>query len=152
MSVCPECHQKIKQAYKEMLDKHVLTMLKHSAELVIKTKVNEVRRTDVCESKTDYVNFSRLRFFGLLAKCTDKRGSWLITRNGWAFLRGEIKLSKWVLIRENHIVEHSTERLTVRDVYHGSEAIQTTFEYFDDYGQPVGFRPVRQQSRQLTLI
>jgi hypothetical protein len=74
----------------------------------------------------------------------------LITRNGWAFLRGEIQIHKWVLVRENHIVSYSPELVSVRDVYYGSEAITTTFEYFDEYGNQVGYRPM-QASRQGVL-
>ncbi len=69
------------------------------------------------------------------------KGQWLITRNGWAFLRGEIELSKYVLVSNNHIKERSDEKVTHRNVNAGVMEITTAFEYFDDNNRPVGLRP-----------
>lgn len=145
--ICNHCGQKIKQAYKETLSKHKLTMLQTVARHVIATGVNDYDLKDMVHNHNDYTNFQKLRFHGLVHHVKDSagnkvRGHWLITRNGWAFLRGQIELPKYVLVRENSIVERSPELIHVKDVYRGSEAITTVFEYFDDAGNMVGVRPI----------
>lgn len=156
--VCHACGQPIKQAYKEVLTKHKLTMLQEAARHIIETGVN-----DFCldyrhmENYNNFNNFQKLRYHGLVHHVRDRsgnkvRGHWLITRNGWAFLRGEIELPKWVTVRNNSIVERCPETIHVKYVYHGSEVIQTTWEYFDEAGNPVGVRPVLKTNNQASLL
>ena len=140
-------------------------MLKAAAKEVIETNKNDFRKRDIADiqnSNTAYNNFQKLRYHGLIAHVTDsgvkQRDRWLITRNAWAFLRGEIELPKWVMIRNNHIDEsfnRCDDTIGVKGVYRGSDAITTTFEYFDhDTGAQIGFRPVLppKPAEQQTLI
>jgi len=159
---CDHCGQKIQQTHKEMLTKHKLTILKVAAQHVMSTGVNDFRMRDMGDfttSPSDYNNFSKLRFHGLITPVKDKlsdrkiKGRWLITRNGWAFLRGELDIPKYVMVRNNSVQSRSDARISVRDVFYGSEVIQTTFEYFDDAGKPVGVRPLlpSANNKQLSL-
>jgi len=153
---CNHCGQEIKQAHKETLSKHKLTMLKAAARTVMETNVNDFSLHE-SSNITDYNNFQKLRYHGLahhvrLQNGYVKRGSWLITHNGWAFLRGELNLPKWVTVRNNRITDRSSELINVRDVYYGSEVVHTIFEYFDESGKPVGPRPIHQPSLQISLI
>lgn len=142
--------------HKETLNKHKLTMLKRGAEEVIRTGYNVIDIGIFRDSINDYNNWQKLRYCGLIWHVTQNgqviRGKWLITRNGWAFLRGEIDLPKWVLVQDNHIIDRSPERINVKDVYRGSESIVTTFEYFDDNGRPIGHRPTAKPDLQVTLL
>lgn len=152
--ICPHCGQPIKEAHKEVLNKMKLTMLQIAGRHVQQTLTNDFMLRDFTAPKEAerpvWSNFQKLRYHGLVAKVKDKqtdrvvKGRWLITRNGWAFLRGDIELPKFVLVRNNHIVpdSHSKQLIGIRDVYRGSDVIQTTFEYFDDAGRMVGVRPV----------
>lgn len=156
--ICHACGQKVQEAHKESLNKMKLTMLQKAAKHVMETMKNDFRVYDfVGEDEFKlFNNFQKLRYHGLITPARDNqdrriKGRWLITRNGWAFLRGELDIPRYVLVRNNRIVEKSSERTLVRDVYYGSEAIQTTFEYFDDYGQPVGYRPGYKE-RQTALV
>lgn len=160
---CDHCGQKIQQAHKEMLTKHKLTILKAAAQYVMSTGVNDFRMRDMGDftsNPSDYNNFSKLRFHGLITPVRDKatdrkiKGRWLITRNGWSFLRGELSIPKYVLVRNNAVQTKSDVLLSVKDVYYGSDVIQTTFEYFDDDGRPVGVRPLQPgaNSKQGRLI
>lgn len=156
-NICDHCGQEIKQSYKEKLSKHKLTMLQTVARHVIQTGVNDFNLRNLNDSTTNYINFQKLRYHGLVHHVKEngvkKRGHWLITRNGWAFLRGEIELPKFVLIKNNTIQSRSPETIHVKDVYRGSEVIETTFEYFDDDGKPVGVRPTAfKDDRQQRLI
>lgn len=151
--VCHSCGQPIKETHKETLSKQKLTMLQTAARLVMETGVNDFRKRDVgdfASSPTAYNNFQKLRYHGLITQVkkdgVKHRDRWLITRNAWAFLRGEIELPKWVMVRNNHIDENfprCQDLIGVKDVYRGAEEIVTTFEYFDhDTGEQIGFKPV----------
>jgi hypothetical protein len=148
--VCKCCGQRIQQAHKESMDKTRLLMLKSAAQHVISTGINDFKKRDLGldqMSLSAYGNFGRIRYHGLITPVRDKanrriKGRWLITRNGWAFLRGEFNIPKYVLVKNNSIESRSDTTISVRDVYYGSETIQTTFEYFDEDGKPVGARPV----------
>lgn len=145
--VCPACSQEIKQAHKEHISKHKLTMIQMAAKHVMSTGVNDFKKRDVPGMKENsaYGNFQKLRYHGLIANVKVNgvkfRDRWLITRNSWSFLRGDIKLHKYVIVKNNHIEAWSEEKIHVKDVYYGSEVIHTTFEYFDSDGKMVGVRP-----------
>lgn len=128
-----------KQAHKETLNKHKLMLLQEAASHVMKTLKNEFPLHELSGNINSYNNFQKLRYSGLIFKV--KRGTWGITRNGWAFLRGEIALPKYVLVRDNHIITKSNNLVYLKDIYYGADYIQTVFEYFNEYGEPVGLRP-----------
>lgn len=144
---CPHCGEQheVKNVRREMLNKHKLTMLKIAAQHVVETNVNDFKLSELSGDVNNYTNWQKLRYHGLVHHVKKngviQRGRWLITRNGWAFLRGELELPKWVDVKENTIRDRAPQTIGVKDVYRGSEAINTTFLYFDDYGTPVGVRP-----------
>lgn len=144
--ICFHCGQKIKLARKEVFNKGLCTSLQTAAVYISATGKNDFDIHTLFNDTNTYNNFQKLRFFGLVHHVTKNgvnvRGHWLITRNGWAFLRGEQRTHKWVKVQNNRIIEHSPETIRVQDAYHGSEVIHTTFEYFDASGYPVGYRPV----------
>lgn len=149
---CGEAHI-VQQAHKEQMDKTLLLMLKASARWVIDNNKNDFKKRDLGlseMSQSAYGNFGRLRYHGLITPVRGEdgkriKGRWLITRNGWAFLRGTLNIPKFVLVKNNTITSRSDKLTSVRDVYYGSEVIQTNFEYYDDDGNQVGFRPAFQQ-------
>jgi hypothetical protein len=63
-------------------------------------------------------------------------------------------LPTFVLVKDNHIKKRSEQLINVKDVYRGSEIIETSFEYFDEAGNPVGIRPLvtKPKSDQLGLL
>lgn len=153
---CAHCGSFVPLAHKETLSKHKLTMLQTAANHVKATHVNDFALSDLSADSNNYNNFQKLRYHGLVHHVKDngvvKRGHWLITRRGWQFLRGEIEINKWVKVKQNELVEWSTETIGVKDVYRGAEAIVTTFEYFDDNGNMVGVRPLNvHKNNQLSL-
>lgn len=122
-------------------------MLKAAASHVMATMQNDfmVRDISAPEEYKLYSNFHHLRFHGIVAK-VKKDGKvvprhWLVTRNGWAFLRGEIDLPAYVLVKDNEVKSRADKRVTLKDLLHGEDYIQTSFEYFDDDGNPIGVRP-----------
>jgi len=157
--LCDHCGQEIKEAHKEVLNKMKLTMLQTAAAHVKQTMKNDFKVYEFApeEQFKTYNNFQKLRYHGLITPVRDNmnrriRGRWLITRNGWSFLRGELQMPSYVTVKNNRIDQHSAHLISVRDVYRGSEAITTTFEYFDEWGKPIGYRPVLQHNPQLSLV
>ncbi len=141
-----------KPIHKESIDKRKAKMLRRAADHVVQTGVNQFRKADlnlIDFGQSAYGNFGALRYHAVIAKVIDKKtkkpikGEWLITRYGWEFLRGARKLNKWVIVQDNHI-RQDLERgpfISITDVYAGAEELHTHFEYFDDDGHMVAFRP-----------
>lgn len=146
--VCNHCGQRIPMARKELLNKQMIKMLKRSAAHVMTTMDNNFMVRDFTEPAEfkQYNWFSHLRLHGLIFKQRtadgkELRGRWGITRNGWAFLRGEKQLPAYVLVRNNSIQSRADELVGFNQVWRGEDTMQTSFEYFDDAGRPVGIRP-----------
>jgi hypothetical protein len=144
---CNHCGQRIQLQRKEVLGKGKIRMLKAAAAHVMTTMQNDfmVRDISAPEEYKLYSNFHHLRFHGIVAK-VKKDGKvvprhWLVTRNGWAWLRGEIALPKYVMVKDNAIQSRSDQLIYLKDRLGGEDYIQTSFEYFDDDGNPVGIRP-----------
>lgn len=153
---CGELHEVTTR--KEFLNKHKLELLKTAAKYVSNSMDNNFGLKDVFgDDINSYNNFQKLRYHGLVHHVKKNgdpvRGRWLITRNGWAFLRGELKLASWVMVRGNRVMEQrSVDMLSVKDVYIGSDILDTVFEYFDENNKPVGWRPTaKDRNMQLTL-
>lgn len=152
--VCDHCGQRIPLTRKEMLNKHKIQMLKRAATHVKERfdageqDANDFMVRDFTEPEDfkRYNFFSHLRLHGLVFKQTDAagnvlRGRWGITRNGWAFLRGQLQLPAYVLIKNNSIESRADELVNFGQVWRGEDTMQTSFEYFDEDGRPVGIRP-----------
>lgn len=144
---CNHCGQRIRLQRKEMLNKAKVMMLKRAAEHVLSTMTNDFMTRDFTtdEEYKLYSNFQHLRYHGLIAHVKVNgqklRKHWLITKNGWAFLRGDIDLPKYVLVKDDHTQSRADQRVYLKDLWYGEPYIQTSFEYFDDDGKPVGIRP-----------
>lgn len=127
--------------HKETLNRHKLNLLQQGADEVNRTGNNIVDIKLFADNINSYNNWQKLRYHGLIAHVTEngikQRGKWLITNNGWAFLRGDISLPKFIMIGENHIVEKSNEQLDARDLYRESEIVESTFEYYEPTYRPV---------------
>lgn len=152
--VCNHCGQRIPLVRKEMLNKHKIQMLKRAATYVKQQYDNGaedpnnfmVRDFTEPEDFKRFNFFSHLRLHGLVFKQTDAagnvlRGRWGITRNGWAFLKGNLQLPAYVLIKNNHIESRADQQVDFGQVWRGEDTMQTSFEYFDEDGRPVGIRP-----------
>ncbi len=144
---CTHCGQRIRLQRKEMLNTAKVRMLKRAAEHVMSTMKNDFMTKDFTSNDEYklYSNFQHLRYHGLIAHVkvngTKLRKHWLITKNGWAFLRGDVELPKYVLVKDDHTQSRSDKKVYLKDLLHGEPYVQTSFEYFDDDGNPVGIRP-----------
>lgn len=162
-SVCNELHV-VMDAKKLHMDRQKIEMLQRAAGHVMQTNNNRFKKSElnlVDFGQSAYGNFPSLARFGLIAKAWDKqtqrpiRGIWVITRLGWAFLRGEVTIKSWVMVKDKH-VQHGLgygPELNLREMRLGVDTIQTNFEYFDDDNRMVAFRPgVTNRPQQGTLL
>ena len=67
---------------------------------------------------TERANFTKLRFFALVAKVRDLNGKhlpghWLLTRRGSRFLKGLEAVSRTVETQANKVIAHSAEKVFV---------------------------------------
>lgn len=159
---CTECGKPhvVQDSHKESLTKIKCNMLKAAAALVVSTGRNDFKKSDLpSQNHSEYANFQKLRYHGLIAQVRTNgvkmRDHWLITRNGWAFLRGELKLPKFVLVQDNSTLEYGRSDVLVSllDVLQGGDYMETRFEYFDeDTGAMVGLRPAQLKVYEQTSL
>lgn len=164
---CDHCGQRIPLARKELLNKQMIMLLSRAASHVEaqyraghKDANNFMVREFSEPAEFKQFNwFSHLRLHGLIFKQLDTngkemRGRWGITRNGWAFLRGEKELPAYILVRNNKVQSRSDKLVNFSHVWRGEPYMQTSFEYFDINGEPVGIRPNYGgvENRQASLI
>lgn len=79
-------------------------------------------------------NFTKLRFHALVAKVRinghHKQGYWLLTRRGSRSLKRQESIPRWVKTRDNHVIDHSQERIWIGD-QSGLPPIDLSFEIAD---------------------
>ena len=156
--ICTTCNELhiTSETHNETLNILKCSMLKSAAAQVVSTKVNDFKKSDIPDQNhSEYANFQKLKYHGLITKVringVTTRDRWLITRNGWAFLRGELKLPKTVRVKNNHTLptDRSETLVSIVDVLKGSDYMETKFEYFDeDTGDMIGLRPTTQPEEQ----
>ena len=116
------------------------TALRKFATGVGRKGVNEIHlRHDLIgdiQLNTDELNnMSKLRFHALIAHMdnrdgTRKVGYWLLTRRGSQFLKGNISIPRRVKTLDDHVIEHSVEHITNRDLP-GLPPIDLSYEIVD---------------------
>lgn len=133
---CPHCGANMK-IWKHALSLGlVLTFRKFG--LAIKTKrVNDIDLQKEIElTKNEYNNFQKLRYFGLVHHVKDqdgnrKAGRWLVTRNGWAFLRGDLQIPEYVRTFRNKIYDKTENHKFIFefDPMYSQQYFQSTFDF-----------------------
>lgn len=78
--------------------------------------VNEVHKRELDLTTSQYGNFQKLRYFGLITHVDDEGTAWLITRQGWQFLKGDWQAASRVQTYQNRIMRRDDRRVTVHDV------------------------------------
>jgi len=113
--VCPHCQQTI-VARKESLTKGIIRSLLKCAKTIEKKGLNKIHpRKELKLSISEYNNFQKLRYHGLIAK-QDESGFWVITTKGYRFISGKIVTAKYVEVFNNEIVGYSEDLITIADL------------------------------------
>jgi hypothetical protein len=102
----------------------LVIVLTKVGEAVISRQENKVHiQRDLRLSNTEFGNFQKLRYWGLIAKYKNEgghhlKGYWLLTHRGALFLRNKISVHKWVKTLDNELVERSVEEVFIKDIWH----------------------------------
>lgn len=125
-NICPHCGAKM-QAYWHKLTPGLVGALVKLRAGVDKSKVNHINPDKDLDGtphelkKNERSNLSKLRFHGLIAKYKEGgeriQGEWLITRRGFAFLRGEEAVPSKVKTYRNKVVDHDPRLITISEVF-----------------------------------
>lgn len=127
-TTCECCGASLKR-YKHNLSKGLLQILAKFA-IEARQSGNSVHVSSALElSTTEYNNFQKLRYFGLVAKVkvdgVHKSGYWLLTRRGGMFISGNEAVSTSIITFRNKIEERSEIKKYIWEIYE-----ETSPEYF----------------------
>lgn len=139
---CPHCNASMKQYWHRLTPLLVSVLIKFR-NAVSDKGVNEIHvPKELPLSTTEYNNFQKLRFHGLVAKVrisgVHKSGYWLLTHRGSEFLKGTIEIPAKVLTFRNEVIDRSERLVGVKGVLGSAPFLETieTIEYkFGDNGQ-----------------
>jgi hypothetical protein len=127
---CAHCGAKLNK-YWHHLNAVLVRALVKTLLVVKEQNENLVQKADLDLTHSEYGNYQKLRFHALIAKSKDEEGrfnGWLITNRGGQFLRGEITVPAKVQTFRNHVIDHSTETVHIRDLIGEVPFAQTDFE------------------------
>ena len=133
---CPNCGASMKEWEHRLTPGPSETLIKFARQ-VKSTRKNDVHvRQDIGLTASEYNNFQKLRYFGLVAKVRDDEdnhvsGHWLLTRRGGSFLRGAEGVHKSVRTFRNRITKRNEELVYIWDTQKSFSRgyFQTEFDF-----------------------
>jgi hypothetical protein len=116
---CLGCGQHV-TIYTYTLDDSDVSALLKMWQYVIEHKENKIDMREVNLNYTERSRTTQLRFHNLITKYkTDdgqhEKSTWLITKRGGEFLRGEEAIPKTTYTYDNHVLGHGPELISRRD-------------------------------------
>lgn len=119
---CPHCGANM-YVHGHNLSKGLVHTLIKFKNRVIEKKENRVHIKDELHlNNTQFGNYQKLRFHGLIAKCIDpvtkqhEQGYWLLTKRGNEFVKNMISIPKKVYTFRNKIVDKDKDFVTMQQV------------------------------------
>ncbi len=116
---CPHCGASMKAFWHRITPGLVGTLVKVYVKVCSKNE-NIIHKNELELTHSEYGNFQKLRFHGLIAKHRIegawREGEWLITKRGGQFLRGEIQIPARVKTFRNRVIGHDTDVVAIKDV------------------------------------
>jgi hypothetical protein len=136
---CQHCGASMK-AYWHRITPGLVSTLRKIYDRVSLTNTNMVHKKDLNLTHSEYGNFQKLRFHGLIARYKDDlghwdRSTWIITRRGGQFLRGELRIPVRVRTFRNAVTGHDEQLVNISEVI-GTEPYfdqKFSFEFVDLY-------------------
>jgi hypothetical protein len=115
LTTCSTCGANLSGRWERLTPGIVRSLIKMWL-VVVANDRNSVHVSTECGfTTTEYNNFQKLRYFGLVAK-TGVSGYWLITRRGGRFIHGRETVNERLLIFRNHIKDRSDTRVSIYQV------------------------------------
>lgn len=117
--ICPTCGHKIVD-YKHSMTKVLVSCLRKLYNAGGKSKKGPMNLTT-----TQFGNFQKLRYFGL-AELNPKTQEWMLMPSGPAFLRGKIRVPRYIITRSGKVIGISPESIDITQV---KDAVQYRVEW-----------------------
>jgi hypothetical protein len=134
--ICIHCGASLKSYWHRLTPGLVNTLVKVFVKVIDKGQ-DRVHISEITLNHSEYGNFQKLRFHGLIAKFKENGvwvpGDWLVTKRGAEFLRGEIRVPERVKTFRNKVIGHSDEVVWVKDILKCEPFFEQkfAFEFFD---------------------
>lgn len=146
---CPHCGAGMK-AFWHRLSPGLVNILIKAIQCVHGKGVNRFHYVnDLHLTHSEAANLQKLRFHALIAHADEKHpksGFWLITARGGQFLRGEIAVPIAVKTFRNHVIDHDTKLVAIRNFRGKVSEFEQEFAY--EYVKPI----VKTKSTQEKLL
>lgn len=135
---CPHCGASMKMYWHKITPGLVRALVK-TYQTISSNGENKVAKDEIKLSHSEYGNFQKLRFHGLIAKYKVEgkwvRGTWLLTRRGAEFLKGRIEIPAKVQTFRNKVVGHDPRMVKVADVMD----VQPYFESYENFSNQMEY-------------
>lgn len=129
---CPNCGASMKSYWFKITPGLVKALVK-MADRIRGTGVNRVHKKELPFGHSEYGNFQKLRFFGLIDKYREngvwRRGDWCLTLNTVPFLNGMYRVPDKIRVFRNEIIEKSPNMVTIHEIMKGDEWFQTVYQH-----------------------
>ena len=130
--LCEFCGASLKKYWHSITPGLVKVLSKCYAQ-VCKKQQNIFMMKDLDLGHSEYGNFQKLRFHGLIAKLREdgqiQEREWLITHRGADFLKGLVQIPARVQTFRNRVVSHDEQMVTINDVMRGEVYWEQDFSY-----------------------
>lgn len=134
--VCKQCGASMKKFW-HRLTPGMVGALEKAGKYVYQHKNEFHPRKDLVGGSqftiVEYNNFQKLRYHALVAKVKRRgilrRGYWLITKRGFDFLAGKVKIPDKVQTFRNRITAYSSRKVFVQQVYGEMPYFDETYDY-----------------------
>ena len=130
---CPHCGASLKKHWHRLSVGLVTTLLKFRQACIANGTHTIHVPKQVSFDKSEYNNFQKLRYHGLVAKARDKDGNhlsgyWILTRRGAEFCKNRVKLPIKVQTFRNKISARSDDKANIYEIL---EIIGDKLPYWD---------------------
>lgn len=143
-SLCPCCGAKLNGRW-EHISKGIAENLIRFREQVLLKKENKVHlMKDLYLTHSQYTNFQKLRFHGLIAHYKnpetreEESGYWLLTKRGNQFCKNQASIPKKVLIFRNSIQDKGDVLVNISEIL-SSKNTEPYWYQKDDYEREIVF-------------
>jgi hypothetical protein len=145
--LCPCCGAKLSGRW-ENVSKGLVKNLIRFREQVLEKRENKIHLLkDLNLTHSQYNNFQKLRFHGLIAHYKnpitkkEESGYWLLTKRGNLFCKNQTAIPKKVLIFRNRIQERGEEKITASYILK-STTEEPYWSKKDDYEYQIAFQDI----------
>jgi len=137
---CPNCGARTTPTLHTLKSGHISALLKfrqavrhyNRNRVHIRKEMADLQGAPFQLTKDEWTNFTKLRYFGLVAHADEKNrrsGYWLLTLNGGRFLRGEIVVPAQVKTFRDKIVARSSKTIALLEFQKQLPAFEKEFNY-----------------------